>query len=230
MTSQPCENGASCIPNYPQTVKHNNRFTCKCQPGYQGVYCEQPIRSCSGYHRTQTNNGIYYIIDTNGNAFPVKCFLQSKIRSWTLIQSYEGKDHLPDNNSTSYPGSFFNEHNPNQIPYRLEPFRIKSIRQNSSIWRIVHGYWDEGCWDSSYVDIDTHFGKCTSCVTNKYNEDRKNPEKKHCNLLEYGSHECQDPDAGGNIDNYGSYCCYNSTSNECPSGLRTRIFLGDCKT
>ena len=225
MTSQPCENGASCIPNYPQTVKHNTRFTCKCRPGYQGVYCEQPIRSCSGYHRTQTKTGIYPIIDTNGNAFPVKCFLQSESQSWTLIQSYKDRNRLPDNNLP------INEDNPNQISYRLEPFRIESIRQNSSIWRIMHGYWYKGCWDSSYVDIDTDLGKCTSCVTYKYNElDPKNTEKKHCDWLDYGSHECQEPDAGGNIDNYGSYCCYNSTSNECPSGLRTRIFLGDRKT
>ena len=142
-----------------------------------------------------------------------------------LIQSYADRNRLPDNNRP------INEDNPNQIPYRLEPFRIKSIRQNSSIWRIIHGYWNNGCWDQSYVDIDTHLGKCTSCVTYKYNElDPKNPEKKDCDLLDYGSHECQDPDAGGNIDNYGSYCCYNSTSNECPSGLTTRIFLGDRET
>jgi hypothetical protein len=56
-----------------------------------------------------------------------------------------------------------------------------------------------------------------------------NLDKKEYNLPCHGSRECKDPDAGGNIDNYGSYCCYNTSFHGCPSELQiiSEIWLGD---
>ena len=83
LTSQPCENGGLCVPNDRATLMPHSRFKCKCQPGYQGDYCEQPIRSCHD-HRTgsATKSGVYHIIVSNGNSFPVRCFLGTKDWSW----------------------------------------------------------------------------------------------------------------------------------------------------
>ena len=195
----------------------HSRFKCKCRPGYQGDYCEQPIRSCHD-HRTRnaTKSGVYHIIDSNGNSFPVRCHFRSKDWSWTLIQTFEKRNNLDENITQP-----FNEDNPNAVPYRLSHFRIASIQQNSSKWRISHGFWGKGCWDLTYIDIDSHQKKCTSCETYKYTNTMLNPVVKKCHHF-----SCQDQKSGGNIDNYGSFCCYNSTFNECPSNTRTRLFLG----
>ena len=215
ITSQPCENGGLCFPNNRATLMPHSRFKCKCRPGYQGEYCEQPIRSCYD-HRTgsETLSGVYHIIDSNGNSFPVRCYFGT-YWSWTLIQTFKDRSNLDEHRTQPV-----NENDPNAVPYRLSYFRILSIRQNSSSWSIIHGIWGKNCWDVTYVNIDRGQKKCTSCVTHKYINSTDNRTKNECYY-----HPCQDQDSGGIIDNYGSFCCYNSTSNECPSSTYTHIYL-----
>ena len=225
MTSQPCQNGGSCVLNDPTTSIYYTRFRCKCRRGYQGLYCEKPVRSCRG-HKTmeKMNNGIYYVIDANGDPFPVFCNFGSQ-RSWTLIQSYLGNRSYLENNQA------VNEDDPTTILYRLSPSKMKSIREHSTIWRIRHGEWrKDECWDSTHVTIEVDEKTCTSCFVKKYAITKpKNPEVKPCNLQhDYESHECQDALLGGNIDYYGLYCCQNSSFHKCPSEqLVTKIWLGD---
>ena len=157
--------------------------------------------------------GIYHIVDSNGNPFPVRCHFKTDW-SWTLIQSFENRSNLVGNISQAV-----NEDDPNIVPYRLSHFRMVSIQQNSSKWRINHGIWNKGCWDVTLVAIDTHLKICTSCVASEYFNTTDNRVDNTCN-----PYPCQND--GKNIDNYGLFCCFNSTSNECPTKTRTRIFLG----
>ncbi|CAB3999983.1 neurogenic locus notch homolog 2-like [Paramuricea clavata] len=233
LTSQPCRNGASCVPLYPATSVSNIRFVCKCRPGYQGLHCDQPIRSCRGYLKTKkSNNGIYYVIDNEDNTFPVVCRFK-KHAVWTCIQRYHSKNTLETSfNKNKYS---VNEDKPRAVPYRLSSFRMKSIRQNSTTWRITRRVKKEKCWNTTYVTIDVPEENCTSCkshyvhkhtnttnTTSNDNLDKK--ENTECN-----ANECTDTDAGGNIDNYGSYCCYNTSFHGCPSELQiiSEIWLGD---
>ena len=164
---------------------------------------------------SETKNGVYHIIDSNGNSFPVRCYFGA-YWSWTVIQTFKDRSNLDEN--TTQP---VNENDPKAVPYRLSYFRILPIRQNSSKWRINHGFRGTGCWDVTHVGIDTDQNNCTSCVTRKYINSTDNHVKNECYY-----YPCQDPDSGGIIDNYGLFCCYNSTSNECSSITRTRTFLG----
>ena len=170
----------------------HSRFKCKYQPGYQGEFCEQPVRSCQD-HTTgnETTSGVYHIIDSNGNSFPVRCHFGA-YWSWTLIQAFKNRSNL-DNNIT-HP---VNENYPNAVPYRLSYFRIVPIQQNSSKW-FNYAYRGKECRDSTHVGIDSHEKKCTSCVRHRRILTTNNRTKDQCHL-----YPCQDQDSGEIIDNYG---------------------------
>ena len=217
LTSQPCQNGGSCVLDDPTTSTNSTRCRCKCRRGYQGLYCEKPIRSCRGY-KTKQKSGIYYVIDADGDTFQVLCKFSSK-RIWTLIQSYQpgNRGYLQEDRPV------VNETNPNYFLYRLSFSKMESIRRNSSAWSIERGKKDiDEWWDMTYFNIDVHKKICTSCVTYKYaKENSSKPEIKR-----YNQHDCK-YDECKNIDNYGLFCCYNSSCSS--KQLVTKIWLGDAK-
>ncbi len=164
---------------------NNTRFACKCRPGYQGRHCDQPITSCHGHiNRIKpkaTRKGFYFIIDNDNKPFLVHCRYSwsNRKRAWTLIQSYKS------NQRDSFEASS-NSANPNDVPYRMLYSRVKSIRQNSTEWRIRQGEYKNGPWNVTFISIDAPNRKCTSCT-------RKGTNK--CKLSDYEMYNCTDEHA-----------------------------------
>jgi hypothetical protein len=91
MTSQPCSNRGTCVPQYSTVT--TSRFTCQdCAEGYTGHLCQTPIKSCRGYKNGSQIAKIYKIFDDKMNLFSVLCDFD-KDRAWTLIQSYKFANH-----------------------------------------------------------------------------------------------------------------------------------------
>lgn len=225
LTSAPCKNGATCVFN-PRTSLPEARFSCRCRPGYNGVYCEKPIRSCSGYIDTNNGSGIYQIIDkTTSTSFPVFCTFWPKSRkAWTRIQSY----HFSDTKvieQTSKNGTSVNENFPKNSPYRLTVSKMESIRENSTKWRIAHS--KKLCSTHIYVDIS---GKacsnlCTGSTRVKLNATASSKIKISCNVESGGSSACVN-DHRSRVDEYGLFCCVTYPRN-CSDFVTTKIWLGD---
>ena len=196
---------------------NNTRFACKCQPGYQGRHCDQPITSCHGHidrvKPKTTRKGFYFIIDNDNKPFLVHCRYSwsNPERAWTLIQSYRSNQR--DSFEASSKGA-----NPNDVPYRMPYSRMKSIQQNSTEWRIRQGDYKNG-WKVTFISIDVPNRKCTSCI-------RKGTNK--CKLSDYEMYNCTDEHAMGRIDNYGLPCCFHSAFLDPSDSSSTReIWLGE---
>ena len=165
LTSSPCYNAGTCLPNTP---RNEERFTCKCphayegqrcekkrcNPGYKGKNCMEPITSCLGYKDGNLKPGKYTIIDNTGNPYQAFCqFSQNGYFAiaWTLIQSYtlENKDKFNKSLIFDYP---VNQNHPSWIEYRLSKTRMDYIVNNSNIfWRITCNYNSDGLSGSDFV-------------------------------------------------------------------------------
>ena len=137
MTSQPCSNGGTCVPQYSTVT--TSRFTCQdCAEGYTGHLCQTPIKSCRGYKNGSQIAKIYKIFDDKTNLFSVLCDFD-KDRAWTLIQSYKFANH--DYFKSSFVSNKPNRTNsPNAQSYRMTKARMKAVAQDSSKWRITCNY------------------------------------------------------------------------------------------
>ena len=229
MTSQPCENGASCLPFEPKPSIDTKRFTCKCQPGYQGDYCEHPMRSCLDYYVNQTKDGdgIYYVINSKDKTFPVFCKFttsRTKVR-WVhnLILSYKW-----NNSFSQLLMNGVNEDNPMVIPYRLSSPEMENIRKHFEIWRVIFTRTrSSNCW--SVVNVGFHHEKkeCKSChvrIFEKVNNTDEIIHSSKCNFTNMRNSNCE-----GLVHNFGLYCCVdiNFISHYCPpnSGTKVRTWL-----
>ncbi|XP_028391273.1 uncharacterized protein LOC114516098 [Dendronephthya gigantea] len=145
LTSQPCLNGGTCVPQYSTVDK--NRFTCKCThyrggercedcaDGYTGHLCQTKARSCSGYKNSSRVGKIFKVFDKNDNLFSVFCDFDEE-RSWTLIQSFAFQERK------RFKPSFVldrirNQDAPNFQAYRMSKARMQSVAKNCTKWRIT---------------------------------------------------------------------------------------------
>ena len=163
LTSSPCHNAGTCLPT---TSPNEDRFTCKCSDdyggercekkrcnaGYKGKNCIEPIRSCLGYKDGNLEPGEYTIIDGAGKPYQVFCqFIQDYNFGWTLIQSYslENKDKFNKSLIFDHP---VNQDHPSWIEYRLSKTRMDYIAAHSNIfWRITCNYNSDGLLGSDFV-------------------------------------------------------------------------------
>ena len=230
MTSQPCKNGASCLPLEPKPSIHTKRFTCKCPPGYQGDYCELPMRSCLDYYVNQTKDGdgIYYVINSKNKTFPVFCkftTLLTKVR-WVhnLILSYKWY-----NSFSQLLMNGVNEDNPTVTPYRLSSPEMENIRKHFQRWRIKFATTQpKNCRSTVDVDFDHQKKECQSCYVRIH--ERVNDRDKvilsstKCNFTNIRNSNCE-----GLGLNFGLYCCIdiNLISHYCPpkSGTKVRTWF-----
>lgn len=162
MTSQPCQNGGTCLPSSPKRPK---RFRCNCATsyrgprckqcvvGYTGPQCDQPIKSCRGYFQKSATSGNYKIFSCNMHLIDVYCdFDKNSSMAWTLIQSFKLRFvHL-------FKSSFFEnkpvyDDNPSWQNYRLSKSKMESIHQDSSKWRITCDYQSSGTVYTDYVRV-----------------------------------------------------------------------------
>ena len=152
MTSQPCLNGGTCIPQY--FTVNSSRFTCRCTKyyrgkkcqecaeGYTGHLCQTPIKSCRGY---KNENGVvreYKIFDNNMKLFPVMCQYE-KNRAWTLIHSFRFDNHERTGMKSSLASNAElekREDDPNLQIYRMSKFRMQGVAEDSVKWRITCDY------------------------------------------------------------------------------------------
>ena len=232
MTSQPCKNDASCVSLNPTESIRNSRFTCKCRPGYQGVYCEHPIRSCLGYNKTK--NDVYHVTDSNDKVFPVFCNFRisnGKIRVFNLIQSYKWNEKQSFNDSLINQNPV-NEEDPRKTPYRLSLPRMDNIRKHFTKWRIEFSKTENNgshCWKN--VEVDVRQRKCTSClahatweISNGKAVTDKIINESECNSTHNESNYCE-----LSINNYGLYCCIgmdninNDAWQYCQPNTKTKI-------
>lgn len=147
LTSNPCENGGTCLSQNNALI----RFKCACSDryrgprcqnciaGYTGSNCDQRITSCRGYSNSKRAKLSSYVIrDLNDNIFRVYCDFDTNSNiTWTLIQSYSLKySHLFRNKSFSqnFPRPFLRF---SWNSFRLNRFRMESIRNESTKWRIT---------------------------------------------------------------------------------------------
>lgn len=140
LSSTLCNNGGTCIP----AASKNQRFICKCTPGFKGKFCEERITSCRDYNDETRIPGSYTIVDNNDNPYLVFCdFNKQGDASWTLIQSYtfENKNLFASPFTINMPR---NENNFTWFDYRLSLERMEYIHKHSLKWRITCNYDTEG--------------------------------------------------------------------------------------
>ena len=146
--SQPCKNGASCLPLDRAPSAGNSRFACKCRPGYQGIHCEQPVRSCLDYSNPENKPNIYHALDSDDDVFPIFCDFRtySKFKIFNLIQSYKWNQKELFNDSLIKKKQIAID-DPTTTPYRLSPLRMEKIRKHFSQWRVEFGKTaNRDCW------------------------------------------------------------------------------------
>lgn len=151
LSSTPCYNGGTCIPSPSQ----DQRFVCKCRPGFKGKFCEKRIITCGDYDENQIP-GKYTIVDKNGNPYQVFCdFSRNNGNSWTLIQSYSLE------NKKAYANPFTKNMPRNEdkflwSDYRLSFERMAYIHEHSLKWRITCNYDTERVrYDQDFVRAST---------------------------------------------------------------------------
>ena len=161
MISNTCYNGGTCLPrdNYGQKAR---RFDCKCPVGYKKSRCQQPIRSCRGYSDGNRVAGKYTVIGVDKMSYEVFCdFDDSSTMTWTLVQSNQ-RDHKVEALSYDKP---FNQDNISWNGYRLSNPRMKSIQEDSTMWRATCQYQEQSCSDlvrgfNDKMDILTNMDGC----------------------------------------------------------------------
>ena len=177
MTSNPCYNGGTCLPR--DNGQKGRRFDCKCPDGYTKSRCQQPIRSCRGYSDGNRAAGKYSVIGVDKMSYEVFCdFDNSSTMTWTLVQSNQ-RDHKVEALSNDKP---FNQDNISWNGYRLSNPRMKSIKDDSTMWRatcqyheqgfsdLVRGFNDkmdiltkmDGCFEVEYINV--HGYSCSNCT------------------------------------------------------------------
>ena len=152
MTSQPCLNGGTCIPQY--FTVNSSRFTCRCTKyyrgkkcqecaeGYTGHLCQTPIKSCRAYKNENEVVREYKIFDNNMKLFPVMCQYE-KNRAWTLIHSFRFDNHERTGMKSSLASNAElekREDDPNLQIYRMSKFRMQGVAEDSVKWRITCDY------------------------------------------------------------------------------------------
>ena len=160
MTSNPCYNGGTCLPR--DNGQKGRRFDCKCPDGYTKSRCQQPIRSCRGYSDGNRAAGKYSVIGVDKMSYEVFCdFDNSSTMTWTLVQSNQ-RDHKVEALSNDKP---FNQDNISWNGYRLSNPRMKSIQEDSTMWRATCQYQEQSCsdlvrWFNYKMDILTKMDGC----------------------------------------------------------------------
>ena len=148
LSSSPCYHGGTCVPSPSQ----DQRFICKCRPGFKGKFCEKRITTCRDYDGNRIP-GNYTIVDKNDNPYLVFCdFSINNGYAWTLIQSYS----LENKNVFASPFTKNMPRNENKFldlwtDYRLSFERMAYIHEHSLTWRITCNYDTQGL--SYYVDF-----------------------------------------------------------------------------
>ena len=267
LTSSPCYNAGTCLPT---TSRDEERFKCKCpnayegkrcerkrcNPGYKGENCMEPIRSCLGYSDRNLQPGEYTIIDNDGNPYQVYCQFSKNdyfAIAWTLIQSYSlaNKDKFNKSFIFDHP---VNESSPSWDNYRLSKIRIDHIIDNSNaFWRITCNYNTDRLPGIDFVRarIDK------APLLNKYNDGENCFEVDHIAIRSHSCADCKvymvndgnrplyfDPkrsneNCGMNVpnitmcgneaeNNFGYYHCVNSV-HRCSSSpaSTTQLWLGE---
>ena len=183
LTSNPCLYGGKC-----KVAKQHSgqRFVCKCpngyhgyrcekrscSPGFKGINCDEPIRSCRDY----SNSGVpgYYTIalKKQNTTRTVFCDFSSNT-TWTLIQSYSFE------NRDKFQVPFFTSDRARSVrtlswkDYSLSKLRMKIIMSDSTKWRFTCNYDINGTVYIDYVtgltkDLDLINFDGRECVKVKY--------------------------------------------------------------
>ncbi|XP_041478057.1 uncharacterized protein LOC121425996 [Lytechinus variegatus] len=143
-----CENGGSFIGRHP--TSYNVSKPCACMPGFTGPLCEWAT-SCkvlfdAGYNRTD----IYTIKPGKGNAFPVKCDMDTDGGGWTVIMRSSQSDSIYDFNPSlrDYQDGFLDPSGDHWIGLdrmlALGPFPVR-LRIDIRFWQIkvpIYGSYD----------------------------------------------------------------------------------------
>ena len=115
------------------------RFTCKCQDGYHGDNCDQPITSCAGYGNVNQESGVYKVVDSDNSIYEVYCHFDSD-GVWTLVQSFSFENHIAANSEFKRPLTIDLPVSENAVTwsgYRLRKARMQLINQNSNQLRFT---------------------------------------------------------------------------------------------
>ena len=128
-----CPTGRTCKP-LKSSQQSWKRYTCECKPGYSGVECNQPIRSCGGYlNNGIRESGIHKIVDSGNTFYEVYCHFDSD-GAWTLVQSYNFGNHITNPSAFRKPLTEDDPVSQNLLDwnrYRLSRARMASINEDS---------------------------------------------------------------------------------------------------
>ena len=133
----------------------------------------RPVKSCRGYSNGPRVPGKYEVFDSNMNPFNVFCDFDPKTKmSWTLIQSYQFQ-YKSIFNHAYYGDKPMNEDTPRWDKYRLSKFRMQSIQNDSSQFRVTCKYDTDGVVYTDYLratkkQIDIMRSLTTSCTRVEY--------------------------------------------------------------
>ena len=223
LTSQPCQNGATCVFNKIAASLRDARFTCKCRPGYNGNYCEQPIRSCRGYLANKKFNKTYILDETN-TSFRVKCTFGKKA-TWTLIQSFKFRNKSEIEKASLNDTSLNNE-SPLNYLFRITVSKMKSIQKNSTLWRIRRTFHKKikKCQDRKTVRITGT--TCSDCNVLVKQDSKWSPNKTACVIENNGGFDCTKDK--NKVYSFGLPCCVSSPDKcgESDSNTKFNIELG----
>ena len=230
----PCHNGGSFEPLFP-TGYVTPRFKCNCPPGYAGNLCQHEVKSCRGYNNGSRIPGKYKIFDDNMELFDVFCdFDLNSTNAWTLIQSYEFQNKKTFAQKI-FPMDFaVNSKSPRWDAYRLSKFRMQSIQEDSSKFRVTCNYDTDGVVYRDYLQvatdqidiltyasgascilveqIDIRGESCKNCTAHIFqnfhhslHSDSYFPASLNCEFQPTGGLYC----SGYGEDNFGFYDCAN---------------------
>ena len=130
------------------------RFKCNCPPGYAGNLCQHKVKSCRGYNNGSRIPGIYKIFDDNTDLFDVFCdFDSNSLNAWTLVQSYQLQNKSSFDDLSFTKDCSINANSPSWDAYRLSKFRMKSIQDDSSKFRMTCNYDTDGVLYRDYLQV-----------------------------------------------------------------------------
>ena len=132
------------------------RYTCECKPGYSGVDCNEPIRSCGGYLNGFRKSGKHIIVDSGNTIYEVYCHFDSD-GAWTLVQSSDFQNHTSELSAFRKPLTEDYPVSENFLKwngYRLSHARMTSINEDSDNIRFTCDFEDvENLDQTDYLQI-----------------------------------------------------------------------------
>jgi hypothetical protein len=172
-----CQNGGSYVPLTP-TDYTTPRYKCQCLTGYTGRLCQHAIKSCLAYSNGSRVPGNYQVLDDNMKPYEVFCDFDSSLNKvWTLVSSYQLQNKA-DFNEAYLKDWPVNENTPRWDEYRVSKFRMQSVQDDSSKFRVTCKYDTDGLNYTDYIEAK----KEHIDVLNFENHHKHSPV---CSLVDY---------------------------------------------